>query len=279
MQVIIPAEWSTAISVIVKDITPPAIVKTSKQRIWRLHLKWQRNRNRYCQLYGIPQPLPSWFMDWLQQTERYLPNLANLWSWKILWSKKKKKDGTKSPNDKEQPSSAATGAAPKIQTTLPLAETLYFSGEITKDSVDRGCIKGNYFFSTTDHSAGIAALLCLLDKSKDSSDNLSGSFPHSITSWTITDKMWTTAWQNSAWKPAIISGLYAQAEQIRIEWMGPPSQDTRAYHVYRAEGTNHLLEPGNRPSIHGWGNDCWTSPAYAGSACQSLYATGYCYLW
>jgi hypothetical protein len=37
--------------------------------------------------------------------------------------------------------------------------------------------------------------------------------------------------------------MFAQADQIRIEWMGPPTQDTRAYHVYRAEGTNPAMEP------------------------------------
>jgi hypothetical protein len=35
--------------------------------------------------------------------------------------------------------------------------------------------------------------------------------------------------------PAIISGLFARDQSIRVEWIGPPVQDIRAYHVYRAD--------------------------------------------
>ncbi len=35
--------------------------------------------------------------------------------------------------------------------------------------------------------------------------------------------------------PAIISGLFARDQSVHIEWIGPPVQDIRAYHVYRAE--------------------------------------------
>ena len=34
--------------------------------------------------------------------------------------------------------------------------------------------------------------------------------------------------------PAIISGLFARDRAIRVEWVGPPVQDIRAYHVYRS---------------------------------------------
>ncbi len=33
--------------------------------------------------------------------------------------------------------------------------------------------------------------------------------------------------------PAIISGLFARDRAVRVEWIGPPIQDIRAYHVYR----------------------------------------------
>lgn len=36
-------------------------------------------------------------------------------------------------------------------------------------------------------------------------------------------------------EPAIISGLFARDQAIRVEWIGPPVQDIRAYHVYRSE--------------------------------------------
>jgi fibronectin type 3 domain-containing protein len=35
-------------------------------------------------------------------------------------------------------------------------------------------------------------------------------------------------------EPAIVSGLHARDGGIRVEWVGPPEQDIRAYHVYRA---------------------------------------------
>ena len=34
--------------------------------------------------------------------------------------------------------------------------------------------------------------------------------------------------------PAIISGLFARDRAIQVEWVGPPVQDIRAYHVYRS---------------------------------------------
>ena len=34
--------------------------------------------------------------------------------------------------------------------------------------------------------------------------------------------------------PAIISGLFARDRAILVEWVGPPVQDIRAYHVYRS---------------------------------------------
>jgi hypothetical protein len=35
--------------------------------------------------------------------------------------------------------------------------------------------------------------------------------------------------------PAIISGLLARDDAIRVDWIGPPVQDIRAYHVYRSD--------------------------------------------
>ena len=37
--------------------------------------------------------------------------------------------------------------------------------------------------------------------------------------------------------PAIISGLFARDRAILVEWVGPPVQDVRAYHVYRSAST------------------------------------------
>jgi hypothetical protein len=42
--------------------------------------------------------------------------------------------------------------------------------------------------------------------------------------------------------PAIISGLFARDGAIRVEWVGPPVQDIRAYHVYRSEQQNRTYQ-------------------------------------
>ena len=36
-------------------------------------------------------------------------------------------------------------------------------------------------------------------------------------------------------EPAVISALFARDQAIRVEWVGPPVQDIRAYHVYRSD--------------------------------------------
>ena len=46
--------------------------------------------------------------------------------------------------------------------------------------------------------------------------------------------------------PAIISGLFARDRAIRVEWVGPPVQDIRAYHVYRSAATGRSLHLGRR---------------------------------
>jgi hypothetical protein len=153
------------------------------------------------------------------------------------------KDGTQTSGNKEtQAAGATTGIPPGTKLPCPCSGPFVFLGEITKDSVDRAITAGNFFFNDRTIPAGSPLCYAYWIKAKDSSDNLSGDFPipspaeqAQIKCERLRDR---TPPEN-----AIISGLFAQAEQIRVEWIGPPTQDTRAYHVYRAEGTNPAIEP------------------------------------
>jgi hypothetical protein len=152
------------------------------------------------------------------------------------------KDGTQTPG-KDNPMGAATSAVPPgTKLPCPCSGPFVFLGEITKDSVDRAISAGNFFFNDRTIPAGSPLCYAYWIKAKDSSDNLSGSFPIPSSAEQAQIKCERLR-DRTPPENAIISGLFAQAEQIRIEWIGPPTQDTRAYHVYRAEGTNPAVEP------------------------------------
>ena len=73
-------------------------------------------------------------------------------------------------------------------------------------------------------------------KALDRTQNRSGSWPvpNPLTERTVCQRLR----DKTPPDPAIISGLFARDRAIRVEWVGPPVQDIRAYHVYRsgAEG-------------------------------------------
>jgi hypothetical protein len=68
-------------------------------------------------------------------------------------------------------------------------------------------------------------------KAIDRAQNQSGSwpFPDPATEKTVCQRLR----DKTPPDPAIISGLFARDNAIRVEWIGPPVQDIRAYHVYR----------------------------------------------
>jgi hypothetical protein len=110
--------------------------------------------------------------------------------------------------------------------------------------VQNAISSGHYFYD--DHTIPAGSPLCYAYwiKAKDSSDNISGAFP--IPSVEERSEIKCERLHDlTPPEKAIISRLFAQAEQIMVEWIGPPTQDTRAYHVYRAEGTN----PANEPAV------------------------------
>jgi fibronectin type 3 domain-containing protein len=86
-----------------------------------------------------------------------------------------------------------------------------------------------------DHSVPAGSPLCYSYwiKAIDKTQNQSGSwpFPDPATEKTVCQRLR----DKTPPDPAIISGLFARDHAIRVEWVGPPVQDIRAYHVYRAE--------------------------------------------
>ncbi|HEY6062528.1 MAG TPA: fibronectin type III domain-containing protein [Chitinophagaceae bacterium] len=236
------SQWSSAVSVIVKDITAPGIVKNLVTKGFEdyISVKWQPNSEPDIASYMVYRSLchlGSWVdcsrqKDTCKQWQSYDPSKYFA-----------QKDGTQTSGDKEtQSAAAATGGPPAPKVPCPCSGPFVFLGEITKDSVDRAISAGNFFFNDRTIPAGSPLCYAYWIKAKDSSDNLCGSFPIPSAAEQAQIKCERLR-DRTPPENAIISGLFAQAEQIRIEWIGPPTQDTRAYHVYRAEGTNPAVEP------------------------------------
>jgi fibronectin type 3 domain-containing protein len=229
------SKWSGGVSAIVKDITPPDIVKNLVTKGFETYIsvKWQPNAEPDMASYMIYRSLchlGSWIdCDAQKDTCR---------TWQTY-------DPSRADDNKDKPagdniSSVATGAGNRLP--CPCSGPFVFLGEITQDSVKRAILAGNFFFNDRTIPAGSPLCYAYWIKAKDSSGNLSGSFPIPSPAEKLQIKC-ERLHDLTPPEPAIISGLFAQAEQIRIEWVGPPTQDTRAYHVYRAEGTDPRNEP------------------------------------
>lgn len=237
------SQWSSAVSAIVKDITKPDIVKNLTTMGFEeyISVKWQPNSEPDIASYMVYRSLchlGSWVdcsrqKDTCKTWQNYDPSRYF-----------EQKDGTQTPGNKEaMAAGAATGVPTGPKLPCPCSGPFVFLGEITKDSVDRAISAGNFFFNDRTIPAGSPLCYAYWIKAKDSSDNLSGSFPIPSPAEQLQIKCERLR-DRTPPENAIISGLFAQAEQIRVEWIGPPTQDTRAYHVYRAEGTNPAVEPG-----------------------------------
>lgn len=236
------SQWSSAVSAIVKDITKPGIVKNLTTIGYEdyISVKWQPNSEPDIASYMVYRSLchlGSWVdcskqKDTCKQWQNYDPSRSS-----------EEVTGAISLTHVDLPAAApsATGRGTKLP--CPCSGPFVFLGEITKDSVDRAISAGNFFFNDRTIPAGSPLCYAYWIKAKDSSDNLSGSFPIPSAAEVLQIKCERLR-DRTPPENAIISALFAQAEQIRIEWIGPPTQDTRAYHVYRAEGTNPAVEPG-----------------------------------
>ncbi len=224
------SQWSTASSAIIKDITPPSITKNVSTKGYEdyIAVKWKPNTEPDMASYVIYRSychLGSWVECKEQDT-------CKTWQSYNPYNEKK-----------EEPIGAVTYVPEKKPgLPCPCSGPFVFLGEITKDSVKRAIEKGHYFFEDKNIPAGSPLCYAYWIKAKDSSDNISGAFPLPSPA-EIAEIKCERLHDLTPPEKALISGLFAQAEQIKVEWIGPPTQDTRAYHVYRAMGTNPAKEP------------------------------------
>lgn len=239
------SQWSSAVSAIIKDNTPPDIVHGVAATGFdtSISVKWNLNTEPDMSSYMVYRSLchlGSWVPcnrgDTCKEWVNYNPNATY--------------PNTDQPTHTLTHSHTPIGAAPTAAAAnpggpklpCPCSGPFVFLGEITQDSARRAMTAGHFFFNDLTIPAGSPLCYAYWIKAKDSSDNMSGDFPlpsaaerAEIVCQRLRDL--------TPPEPALIAGLFAQADQIRIEWMGPPTQDTRAYHVYRATGTDPAKEP------------------------------------
>jgi fibronectin type 3 domain-containing protein len=90
-------------------------------------------------------------------------------------------------------------------------------------------------FKDTTIPAGSPVCYSYWIKAYDHAQNMSGSWPFPAANEpTVCQRLR----DKTPPDPAIISGLFSRDGAVRVEWVGPPVQDIRAYHVYRSEQQN-----------------------------------------
>ncbi|HTE11915.1 MAG TPA: hypothetical protein VK645_13115 [Chitinophagaceae bacterium] len=240
------SQWSSAVSAVIKDITPPDIVHHVTATGFEDHIavKWQLNTEPDMASYMVYRSLchlGSWVecnpKDTCREWQSYDPD-----------KKFKEKDGDFIYNPNTAVTGAATGEG-KPLIPCPCSGPFVFLGEVTQDSAKKATTAGNFIFDDRTIPPGSPLCYAYWIKPKDSSDNLGGSFPLPSAAERL-EIVCQRLHDLTPPEPALISGLFAQADQVRVEWMGPPAQDTRAYHVYRAEGTDPAKEP--QPADYAW---------------------------
>jgi len=226
------SEWSSASSAIVKDTTAPGIPVglVSKGYEDYIALKWKPNPEPDIAGYVIYRSLCH-LGSWVE----CLPHdTCKLWI-------------TYNPSGKSGDKGMTPGTFTHMvddnnRLPCPCSGPFVYLGEVTSLQIQKAVEADKYFFEDHYIPAGSPVCYAYWVKAKDSSDNVSGTFPipsipeqHEIQCERLHDL--------TPPEKAIISGLFAQSEQIRIKWIGPPTQDTRAYHVYRAIGKDPTSEP------------------------------------
>ncbi|MGO4293679.1 hypothetical protein [Chitinophaga sp. RAB17] len=228
--------WSTATSAVVKDTTKPDIVHgvTAQGEEEHITVKWQLNAEPDIASYMVYRSLCH-----LGEWKECNPNDSCL-QWRLynLPGGGLTFNNTLAGRPPDEPN------RPTTLLPCPCSGPFVFLGEVTQDSAKKALAANHVIID--DHTIPKGSPLCYAYwvKAKDSSGNQSGSFPFpspiekgQIICQRLRD--------HTPPEPALIAGLYAQANQIRVEWMGPPTQDTRAYHVYRATGKLPANEPGD----------------------------------
>ncbi|MBL7809164.1 MAG: hypothetical protein JNN28_15190 [Saprospiraceae bacterium] len=212
------SRWSAAFSAVLKDITKPNIPVgvTAKGFEDRIELRWDANTEPDIQGYQVYRSFCH-YGEWVpcpgQGTDPKDPNCPP-------------------PSDREKVS----------RVPEPCSGPFVFLGEITRDSLLRAISIGNTAYADRTIPVGSSVCYAYWIKAIDKSGNRSGDFPFpnpveraQIPCERLRDR--------TAPEPALISGLFARDNAILVEWIAPPTPDTRAYHVYRAEEVTPQVEP------------------------------------
>jgi fibronectin type 3 domain-containing protein len=199
-----------------KDITAPDIVKNLTTDGFETHisLSWQANNEPDMDGYMIYRSLCH-FDEWVPCPE--------------------KDERPGKPTHDDNPSQQ--GKDPEI-----CSGPFVYLGMVDQDSAKKAISSGNWIYEDRSIPEGSPLCYAYWIKAVDKSGNQSGDWPMpspaeliGIECERLRDK--------TPPEPALISGLFARDDAIRVEWIGPPTQDTRAYHVYRALGKDGQNEP------------------------------------
>ncbi len=225
------SQWSTAVSATVKDITPPRIPVQLATKGFEdyISVKWKLNSEPDISSYMIYRSLchlGSWVECLPQDTCRV---------WQSYNPMNIQPQG-------EAPKTSLAYLDNKNRLPCPCSGPFVFLGELTQDSLRKAVSAGNFFFDDRTIPSGSPLCYAYWIKAKDISGNLSGNYPIPSAE-EIGEIACERLHDLTPPDPALISGLFAMDERIRVEWLGPPSQDIRAYHVYRAEGMIPAREP------------------------------------
>lgn len=132
------------------------------------------------------------------------------------------------PNREAQ--DAASSPAQKGDQTPCTGEYVLIGSVSAADAAKMG---GTVSFE--DHTVPAGSPLCYSYwvKAYDQAQNRSGNWPYPDPAREVT--ICQRLRDRTPPDAAIISSLFARDQAIRIEWVGPPVQDIRAYHVYRSD--------------------------------------------
>lgn len=201
-----------------KDITAPDIVKNLTTDGFETHisLSWQANGESDMDGYMIYRSLCH-FDEWVPcpEKEEKIPG-------------KPSHDGSQTHHQDNEPEICS---GPFV-----------YLGMVDQDVAKKAISTGNWIYEDRSIPEGSPICYAYWIKAVDRSGNQSGEWPMpspaeiiGIECERLRDK--------TPPEPALIAGLFARDDAIRIEWIGPPTQDIRAYHVYRALGKEPQVEP------------------------------------
>jgi fibronectin type 3 domain-containing protein len=221
------SRWSAAFSAVLKDITKPNIPTGVVAEGFedRIELRWAANSDPDLQGYQVYRSFCH-YGEWVPCPEPEPPVDPNC-----------------------PPCKRDEGRKKEAEVPTPCSGPFVFLGEITKDSLSRAIAAGHAAFADRTIPTGSPVCYAYWIKAADKSGNRSGEplFPSpaertQIPCERLRDK--------TPPEPALISGLFARDRAVRVEWIAPPTPDTRAYHVYRAEEASPQVEPS--PSDFKW---------------------------